>query len=109
MTAKDTHELRLSSWPRLSTIPTTNAMLALVMLMWATTCFAALSFALLEHLLHAHSVGAAVLVVPDRWYGALEVFTGIVVVQFIGKRGTDSQLWRRKSKEEDSPPTPPVG
>lgn len=96
MTARDTHELRLASWPRLSTLPTTNAMLALVMLLWAGTGSCALLFALLEHLLHAHDAGAAALAVPDRWYGALEVFTGIVVVQFIGKRGTDSALWKRE-------------
>lgn len=96
MTARDTHQLRLTSWPRLSTLPTTNAMLALVMLLWLGTGACALGFVLLEHLLHAHVAGAAALAVPDRWYGALEVFTGIVVVQFIGKRGTDATLWRRR-------------
>lgn len=98
MTAHDTHELRLSAWPRLSTLPTTNAMLALVMLLWLLTGSCALLFALIEHMLHAH--GGAVLAVPDRWYGSLEVFTGIVVVQFIGKRGTDSTLWRRSGPKE---------
>jgi hypothetical protein len=92
----------LSAWPRLSTIPTTNAMLALVMLLWLLTGCCALLFALVEHLIHAHAAGAVALAVPDRWYGALEVFTGIVVVQFIGKRGTDSTLWRGESPTGDS-------
>ena len=96
MTQRDAHETRLSLWPRLSTLPTTNAMLGLVMLLWLVTGSCALAFSLLGPML-----GTPPPAVPDRWYGALEVFTGIVVVQFIGKRGTDSTLWRR------GPPPPP--
>jgi len=94
MTALDTHKTRLNLWPRLSTVPTTNALLVLVMVLWAMTGFCALLFAFLDHG-DVHAAGSVTLAVPDRWYQSLEVFTGIVVVQFIGKRGTDSQLWRR--------------
>lgn len=94
-----TQDERLAMWPRLATLPTTNAMLTLVMVLWVLTGFCALAFALLDHG-ESHVAGAAALVVPERWFQALEVFTGIVVVQFIGKRGTDSQLWRKKEKEQ---------
>lgn len=93
MTAHDTHTTRLALWPRLSTFPTTNGMLVLVMTLWALTCVGAI----------ADSVYASV-AVPDRWYQALEVFTGIVVLQFIGKRSTDSQLWRGKPRQKKEPP-----
>lgn len=59
-------------WPRLSTLPTTNAAMAVVLTLWLFTGFAALL-----------QVPAA-----DRWYQALETFTGIAVVQFGAKRLT---------------------
>jgi hypothetical protein len=64
-----------SHWPRLATLPTTNAMLSTVMLLWLATGVCAL-------------VGV---VVPDRWYGALEMFTGIAVVQHGNKRWTNGR------------------
>ncbi|MGH9255470.1 MAG: hypothetical protein ACRD3C_12995 [Vicinamibacterales bacterium] len=105
MTQHETRETRLTRWPLLSTIPTTNAMLVLVMCLWALTGFCALLFAGLEHAGHVHE--GTPLSVPERWYAALEVFTGIVVVQFIGKRGTDSTLWRRGTG--DAPPKEGAG
>lgn len=98
MTQLDTHKKRLDLWPRLSTFPSTNGMIVLVMALWAATGFCALLFAFLEHG-EAHAQGAHPLAVPERWYQALEVFTGIVVVQFIGKRASDSQLWRRTPRK----------
>lgn len=72
MTARDTHEMRLASWPRLATFPTTNGLIALVMLLWFLTGFAALIDA----------------TVASWWPNSLEMFTGIVVAQFVGKRLT---------------------
>jgi hypothetical protein len=94
VTERAAAEIRLQFWPRLATLPSTNGLLALVMALWLLTGSCALLFALLEHY-HAHAPGTAALAVSDRWYQALEIFTGIVVVQFIGKRGTDAVLWRR--------------
>jgi hypothetical protein len=62
-------------WPRLSCLPSTNALLALVGTLWFLTGACAL----------AHWNPA------DRWYQGLETFTGIVMVQFIGKRWTNGR------------------
>lgn len=86
MTARDTHEMRLARWSYLATLPTTNAMLAVVMLLWLATGLCSL-------------VG---LTVPERWNSSLEVFTGIVVVQFTAKRFT------HKPGEESRAAPPPV-
>lgn len=59
-----------SHWPRLATLPSTNAAISTVLVLWLLTGFCAL----------AHWAPA------DRWYQGLETFTTIVVVQFIGKR-----------------------
>lgn len=62
-------------WPRLGSLPSTNALLMLVGSLWFLTGLCAL----------AHWAPA------DRWYQALETFTGIIVVQFIGKRWTNGR------------------
>lgn len=57
-------------WPRLGSLPSTNALLTLVGSLWLLTGICAL--------VHWSP--------PDRWYQALETFTGIIVIQFASKR-----------------------
>jgi hypothetical protein len=64
-----------AQWPRLATLPTTNALLTLVGALWFLTGLCAL----------AHWEPSA------RWYQGLETFSGIIVVQFAAKRWTNGR------------------
>lgn len=73
MTARDTHELRLDRWPRLSTFPTTNALIATVIVL---------------------AIGTFVAWVcgrtpPDGWYLFVGGLSTIATGHFAVKRKTD--------------------
>lgn len=73
MTARDTHELRLDLWPRLSTFPTTNALVATVILLAIGT----------------YAAWVCGRTVPDGWYLFVAGLSGIATTHFGVKRKTD--------------------
>lgn len=73
MTARDTHELRLSYWPRLSTFPTTNALVATVIFLAVGTFIAWAVFNRTP---------------PDGWYLFVGGLSGIATAHFGVKRKT---------------------
>lgn len=85
MTALDTHEMRLEHWPRLSTFPTTNALIATVILLAIGTFIA---WAVFQR------------VPPDGWYIFVGGLSGIATGHFGVKRYTD---FRRAKKKAPAP------
>jgi len=73
MTARDTHEMRLEHWPRLSTFPTTAAVIASAIALDFLTAF-------------AWMLGQAI---PDGWLLFLAGLHGIATTHFGVKRTTD--------------------
>lgn len=79
MTPRDTHELRLTKWPRLSTFPTTaGTSVSAIGLAWATWVGLMLGK-----------------VFPDVWYWFVLLLAGGAVTQFGIKRKT----WDPKSPQ----------
>jgi hypothetical protein len=109
VTARDTHELRLESWPRLSTFPTTAAVIAgaiiLDFLTFATWAALALLFLLradtaADALVACKAASAAI---PDGWLLFLAGLHGIATAHFGVKRKTDFR------NGEPPAPAPPAG
>jgi hypothetical protein len=73
MTARDTHELRLDHWPRLSTFPTGSALVATVILLALGTFFAWAIFKRIP---------------PDGWYLFVGGLGGIATTHYGIKRKT---------------------
>lgn len=67
-------------WPRLADFPSTNALMALGVVMWLATCAVALVLACFK------------MEIPGSWYSTLNLFTGTVVIQFGVKRFSDSSF-----------------
>jgi hypothetical protein len=90
VTARDTHELRLDQWPRLSTFPTTNAVIAGAILLDFLT-FAAWAF------------GRSV---PEGWLFFLAGLHGIGTAHFGIKRKTDFRNGSAKPVDAPVPNSP---
>ena len=75
----------MNEWPKLASFPSTNGLLVLVIFLWGLTGLVALALAVFSDTRH----------VPQEWFAALEIFSGTTVVQYIGKRGTHTDLWRK--------------
>jgi len=94
VTARDTHELRLEYWPRLSTFPTTAAVIAGAILLDFLTFVA--WFAITLTLLHQAQDSASVVaagkaaaeLLPDGWLLFLAGLHGIATTHFGVKRKT---------------------
>jgi hypothetical protein len=87
--ARDTHELRLDQWPRLSTFPTTNAVIAGAILLDFVTA-AAWIFGRMP---------------PEGWLLFLAGLHGIATSHFGIKRRTDFRNGNGNGKT-DAGPTP---
>ena len=76
-------------WPLLGSLPSTNAAIAVLLLLWSATGLCAL----------------ARWNPADRWYQALETFSVVVVGQFIGKRWTNGRGANGNGSPQDAPKT----
>jgi hypothetical protein len=108
---RDTHELRLDHWPRLSTFPTTAAVIAAAVALDFLTFGA--WFVLTLRLLPTGGADAATLqavayaagtVIPDGWLLFLAGLHGIATTHFGIKRQTD---FRRERKQKARPEVTP--
>ena len=88
MTARDTHELRLDRWPRLSTFPSTNAVIAGAIALDFLTAF-------------AWMLGRTP---PDGWLLFLAGLHGIATTHFGVKRKTDFRNGGTKPPDVLAPP-----
>lgn len=85
--SRDTHELRLNRWPRLSTLPTTNAVIASAIILDFCTFI-------------AWAIGRAV---PDGWLLFLAGLHGIATTHFGVKRKTDFRNTPANGKTDEAP------
>ena len=91
MTERDTHSLRLDQWPRLSTFPTTNAVVAGAILLDFITAAAWIC-------------GRQV---PEGWLFFLAGLHGIATTHFGVKRRTDFRNGQAGGQPIAAPPAPP--
>lgn len=107
---RDTHELRLEHWPRLSTFPTTAAVVAAAIALDFLTFVAwfTITLTLLHKAQDAASVVAAAQsaseILPDGWLLFLAGLHGIATTHFGVKRKTD---FRNAPKNGDTPAVSP--
>jgi hypothetical protein len=110
MTLRDTHELRLDRWPRLSTFPTTNAVIAGAIALDFLT-FLAWFILTITFLLRAADAPTALMAckaagdaIPNGWFLFLAGLHGIATTHFGVKRKTDFR--NGGTTPPDVPPTP---
>lgn len=72
-------------WPRLSSLPLTNAIGVAVLVAWSITGAVALVAA----------VTCSPVAVPAAWWDALKWFAGYAFAQFAAKRASHQGLWKR--------------
>lgn len=76
-------------WPRLGTLPTTNVVILSMVVLWVLTGFSAIFGAGVNALFKTS------LEMPPTWYEALKFYSGVTVAQFLAKRATHTELYKK--------------